>query len=496
MSSSGPERSLRPETLPVTALLGGLIVLALVVRFWKLGTWNLEATEIFTLKDSLHPRLTNPRPLSYLLNYYLIRPMMPLDEFGLRLLPAIFGVLAIPAIFYASRRLIGVRAALYGAGLLTISDLHVFYSQFARYWALVILLCAIYPFALYRGIRDRDRAAIAVGLVSAVLAVLAHPVSILLAGGPIIWFMVEALRPASFRRWWAHRAVRWSAVAALVLGLAVAVRFVPILHSWITVHDENPGSGQFLNLPKPNGLKQFVYLSALVESLTLPLVLAAAAGIYLLWQRERSLALLLTSLAAFPIAFLTLLSARTAVSQFYLVPVLPVFFMAAGVFIDRLSEIHWPGRPRWLLPALVTTMVLAAGGPTLISQYRNGRRFDFRGVAIWLTPQLTRGDVIYSDQPMVLAHYLPGTRISKLRTADPMIASLDSMARVDARAALWVVAPAPAHAFRTTLRQGGLADFMWSRCQLRNTVGTGRLDFRQQYLQVYRCPPLPPGTAG
>ena len=58
--------------------------------------------------------------------------------------------------------------------------------------------------------------------------------------------------------------------------------------------------------------------------------------------------------------------------------------------------------------------------------------------------------------------------------------------------ALWVVAPAPAHAFRTNLKAGGLADWMYRNCQLRTTIGTGRLDFRQQYLQVYRCPPLAP----
>jgi hypothetical protein len=38
---------------------------------------------------------------------------------------------------------------------------------------------------------------------------------------------------------------------------------------------------------------------------------------------------------------------------------------------------------------------------------------------------------------------------------------------------------------------------MYGNCQMRNTVGRGRLDFRQQYLQVYRCPPMagPAGSA-
>ena len=39
------------------------------------------------------------------------------------------------------------------------------------------------------------------------------------------------------------------------------------------------------------------------------------------------------------------------------------------------------------------------------------------------------------------------------------------------------------------LGEGGLARWLYSNCQLGNTVGVGRIDFRQQYLQVFRCPP-------
>ena len=34
---------------------------------------------------------------------------------------------------------------------------------------------------------------------------------------------------------------------------------------------------------------------------------------------------------------------------------------------------------------------------------------------------------------------------------------------------------------------------MYSSCQLQNTIGRGRVDLRQQYLQIY---PLPAGKAG
>lgn len=477
--------------LVVALLLAGVIVLAFVLRFWRLGDWNFQATEMFTLRDSFRPQFRNPRPLGYLLNYYLVLPFRPLDEFGLRLLPALFGVLAVPALYLVIRSLATTRAALFGAFLLAVSPLHVSYSQLARYWSLVFLLSAVYPFALYLALRDGNRRALVLGLVTGILAVLAHPVAVLLVGGPIL-VLLARVRREQLAQLWSQRTVRWLAALLVLLAVGIAVRFLPLLQNWISMHDRNPGSGQFLlRPPVPPGFKQVFNLLAFVDGLTVPLFLSAVAGVYLLWrERDRPLAVYLASVAIFPLAFLTLLSLRTPAGQYYLLPTVPVFFIGAGIFLDRLCELDGSLRPRWLLPAMVTTFVVAAGAPTLVSEYRNGRRFDFRGVAHWLQPRLTSGDVIYSDQPMVLAHYLEGAQVQKLRhNPEPLIESVRALRQSDSEGALWVVAPAPAHAFRTNLRQGGLARWLYDHCQLRNNLGAGRVDFRQQYLQVYRCSP-------
>jgi hypothetical protein len=488
-----PDLEHRWQRIAPTAVLAGLIILALGLRFWRLGDWNFEATEIFTLRDSLRPRLTNPRPLIYQLNYHLVRPFLPLDEFGLRLLPAIFGVLAIPAFYWVNRPLLGTRASLFGALLLAVSALHVFYSQFARYWSLVFLLSSVYPFAVYRGIREGDGRLLALGIVTGVLAVLAHPVSILPVGGPAIWLLAVYLRPNQLIRLWNQKALRWGvALAVVVLGTMTA-RLIPVFLGWIAQHDKAPGSGQFLlRTPGGQGWKQILYLVGYVESLTPPVALAGVVGIYLLWrERDRTLAILLTALGLFPVIFLTLVSLRTPVSQYYLLPAIPVVFMGAGVFLDRLFEVDWKLGPRWLLPVTLTVIILSAGVPTLLSQYRDGRRWDFRRVAHWLESRLGPEDPIFSDQPLVLAHYLPGHQVQRLRDPKALIQEAHRL-RESGRGVIWIVVPARSHAFRTSPQLGSLSHWMYQNCQLRNTVGVGRLDFRQQYLQVYRCPPGPP----
>jgi hypothetical protein len=232
-------------------------------------------------------------------------------------------------------------------------------------------------------------------------------------------------------------------------------------------------------------------LLGFVESLTVPVVLGAAAGIYVLWrERDRSTALFLTSVAVFHVGFLALLLLRTSASFYYLSPAVPVFFMGAGLFLDRLLQVDWKLRPSWLLPGTVAAGMVAAGVPTLISDYRDGRRYDFRGAAQWLGAHLAPGDLVFSDQPMVLAHYLPGVRVQHLRLNPATLEQSVRLLHQSGRgAALWTVAPAPSHAFRTNLRQGGLAGWLYEHCQLRHSLGNGRVDFRQQYLQIYRCPP-------
>jgi hypothetical protein len=138
-------------------------------------------------------------------------------------------------------------------------------------------------------------------------------------------------------------------------------------------------------------------------------------------------------------------------------------------------------------------VVISAGAPTLLSEYLNGRRYDFRGTARWLAPRLTEKDVVFSDQPMVLAHYLPGTSVQHLRAdTAALMQSVRVLEDSAPEGALWIVAPSRGHAFRTTLKSGGLIGWVHDNCQLRNVTGRGRLDFRQQYLHVYRCPPAAP----
>jgi len=496
VSLEGTQRRRAPAAAVILAVL---IAVAIALRFWRLGDWGFEGDEIFTLRDSIDPGLGNPRPLLYLLNYYLVLPFRPLDELGLRIIPAVAGVLAIPALYVVTRRLASTRAGLFAALLLTVSGFHVYQSQYARYWSVVFLVSAIYPYAIYIGIREHNPRALALGILVAGLAVLAHPVAGFLVGGLMVWFVVCDVGRDYAKRLWKHKTLRWAVLAFVVLAGMMAIRYLPVLGEWIQEHDEGVTQDNLLHLPGRPGLKQIALLISYAEGITIPVALAGVVGVLWLWQRrDRALALLLACLLIFPTGLLVLLSFRTPVSTTYLLPTAPVFFIGAGVFLDHLAEADWELRPRWLLPATVTIFMIVSGLPTLLSQYRDGRRRDFRGVAEYLTVRLGPGDSIYSDQAAVLGHYLPGRFVGRLAAnPDLLVRSLRALEKSAHGEALWIVLPASAQGgLRTTTRVGSMTSWIYENCQLRNTVGVARFDFRQNQLQVYRCPSAPELGAG
>lgn len=474
------------------AMLAILIAIAAGLRFWRLGHWGFEGDEVFTWQDSVRLIPNNPRPLLYLLNHYVVYPLRPLDELGLRLLPACFGVLAVPALYWVSRKLVGPRAALFASLLLVFNPLHVYQSQYARYWGLVFLLSAVYPFAIFIGLRDRNVRMLGLGLVTAALAVLAHPVSLLLVGGLGVWLLTQVRRD-QLTGLWNQKAVRWTAGMMAIVAAVGAVRFVPMLLDWVSIHDDNKRvSDHLLSMPGRVGVKQAGMLLAYLDGLTLPLVLTAALGVYLLClRRERPLALLLSCLFVAPVAFLLLLSFRTAVSVTYMISTAPAVFVGAGMALDRCSRLDWEVRPAWLLSAMVGTMIILSGAPTLLSQYRDGRRQDFRGAARWLQGHLSPGDQVYSDQFRTMKLYLPGTRIHHLSAEPASLAqALEGLQISRPPGTLWLVVPYTARGgHRTTPKLDSFKGWIYGHCQLAETVGVARLDFRHNELQIYRCPP-------
>jgi len=164
----------RPGGLPAA----GIIALAAVLRFVALGQKSLWLDEIMSVRLAQMPSVADTvravaaydvHPPLYPILHHLWMRLGGGDAFA-RIPSAVFGVAAVGLVYLLARRLLGERPALAAAALLAVSPYHIYYSQEARHYALVVLLtlglnAAFLP--LLEGPRAPARAWAAYALVGA-----------------------------------------------------------------------------------------------------------------------------------------------------------------------------------------------------------------------------------------------------------------------------------------------------------------------------------------
>jgi 4-amino-4-deoxy-L-arabinose transferase-like glycosyltransferase len=144
--------------------LAALTVAAAALRFSTLGLqslWLDEATTARLMRMSFGgmlravPDSESTPPLYYVLSWLWTRPFGT-GEVALRSLSALLGTLTVPIVYAAAQQLLrDRRAALAAAALAAFNPLLIWYSQEARSYALLVLLCALTLLALPAAERGR-----------------------------------------------------------------------------------------------------------------------------------------------------------------------------------------------------------------------------------------------------------------------------------------------------------------------------------------------------
>jgi mannosyltransferase len=128
------------------------VALAAVLRFWRIDHQSYWLDEAFTARivrgdfgamlDGVRHSESTP-PLYYALAW-LWEHVFGWHEAGLRSLSALFGVATVPAAYAAARTAFASeRAGLIAAALFAVNPYLVWYSQEARAYALLVLLCTL-----------------------------------------------------------------------------------------------------------------------------------------------------------------------------------------------------------------------------------------------------------------------------------------------------------------------------------------------------------------
>jgi mannosyltransferase len=149
-------------------IVAGLTLLAAVLRFATLGVQAYHHDEIVTASRVLRGSFFHAMdavgfsesapPLYYALAWFWTQ-LTGTGEFGLRSLSALAGVATVPVAYLLGLELRGRRAGLMAAALVAVNPMLLWYSQEARAYALLVLLCTVsllYCVRAQRSGRRRD----------------------------------------------------------------------------------------------------------------------------------------------------------------------------------------------------------------------------------------------------------------------------------------------------------------------------------------------------
>lgn len=137
----------------ITLLLLLITIVGGGVRFYGLDRQSLWYDEI--LEETAFQRqflgdktntIPNTPPFHAMI-IYIISQIFPNNDLALRAVPATFGVISIPLLFFLGRRLFNEKIGLIASFCLSISPFHIWYSQEVRWYALhwvFILISLIY----------------------------------------------------------------------------------------------------------------------------------------------------------------------------------------------------------------------------------------------------------------------------------------------------------------------------------------------------------------
>jgi uncharacterized membrane protein len=217
-------------------IVAGLTTVAALLRFATLGVQSYHHDEVVTASRILRGSFGHAMdavgfsesapPLYYALAWVWTQ-LTGTGEFGLRSISALAGVATVPVAYLIGIELRGRRAGLMAAALVAVNPMLLWYSQEARAYSLLALLCAVSLLYCLRALRNGRRRDFTFWGVASALALATHYFAIF----PILAEAVLLLRRRGLR---ASLAGLWVAGLACLLLAPLAIHQMSIGHAeWI-----------------------------------------------------------------------------------------------------------------------------------------------------------------------------------------------------------------------------------------------------------------------
>lgn len=404
------------------ALLILIVVLAAVLRFYRLGEWSFWIDEIYTINHATShfstpelileniPPKRNWVPISVILTAQVLN-VLGVSEWSARLVSALIGVLTIPILYIPLRKTFGNQVILIALLLLSISTWHIFWSQNARFYTLLMLLSTLALFAFYYAVEHNLPVFLLLFYVLLYLASSERNTAFFVV--PVVFGYIFSLwvlpveKPKGF-----NRKNILLLLSPIILFALLEVGRSALLGSSITSYFLNTFFGQTNTTP-------FRLTLSIIYKIGIPVVmLGLFGGIYTLTTKQRAGLFVFIS-ATLPILVLIFLSMfMFAVDRYIFITLFPWFILCAMAIKELF---FYAKRFAVLLPfgVLMIFLFSSISDVYLYYQFQNGNRPNWKDAYGYIERNIKDGDIVYTTRYELGEYYLPDANNRKINSFDP-----------------------------------------------------------------------------
>ena len=323
-----------------------------------------------------------------------------ISEIAVRLPSAVAGTLAIPLLYLLGRRVAGSTAGLLAAGLLAISPYHVWYSQEAKMYSMVVLLALASTYAFVAALETNRKLWWLAYVVSTSLMFYTHVATVLV-------FAAQSLYAVLSYRQWRGRERSWliAAAALTVPYLPIAAWAIKVIGGQVVTWQPDVGLWDAIKI---FGIKFAVNRYDMTDQIRAAILYAGLAviGVVALgvMRRRHNWWLLFALLTIVPVLGLWVVSLRQSVfSDRYGIVALPAYLLLIAVAVT------WMIRQRVVFPLGIAAMFLLltfAWGPLRdVNRAQSAQKEDWRSAYAWIGDHAQPGDVILVEPGYMITTY-------------------------------------------------------------------------------------------
>jgi hypothetical protein len=447
-----------------------LMFLAGALRFHKLGDWAFANDELSTIgeeralfergaaaPESQAYRLPRVIPLSYFF-HRLGDSLFGRDEFGSRVVTAVFGTLGIGIVFLLLDMLKGRATALACALLMALWPEHIFQSQQTRFYIIAAFFAGLAMLLGAFAAQRRSALSAAIACCAIFAAILCHTLTAILLGtvfAGIVAGSYAARQPFPKKAAWVFLAA-W-AVAALFGWLYLK----PLMSGW--------------NSGETWGYGVLHSLLASVNAIGWPVALLAALGVLVLLRERSAQNWYWATCALGWLAASAVLPRLVVYHPGYAFPLAVAVFVVAGCAV---GTIHDCLKTKGTFVAAAWVGLACLGNlPGVASHYRDGSRHDIRTAAEYVKTNWQPGDRVAGHAMAWFAYYA--------KDLSPAISKQPDLSReledcVHGKQRLWVVVESGRGGLPKELDQ-----FLGTHCSHEFKVLRPRFDYAEYCVDVY-----------